>query len=170
MERVAIFIDGSNFYHGLKSNIGNTSIDFAKLGEVLCRGRRLVRTYYYNAPVDQTREPERYRSQQRFFERLKRTPYLSLKLGRLERRGDTFVEKGVDINIAVDMLRYAYEDTYDTAILISGDGDFAVAVEAVEDRGKHVENAYFPNVSRHLQDACDVFIKLDPTFLAPALL
>jgi hypothetical protein len=43
MERVCIFIDGSNFYHGLKANYGNTRIDFKKLGNVLRQERRLVR-------------------------------------------------------------------------------------------------------------------------------
>jgi len=42
------------------------------------------------------------------------------------------------------------------------DGDFAAAVEAVKDLGKHVENA-FPRkgLSRHLWSACDRFVELD---------
>jgi hypothetical protein len=31
MARIVIFIDGSNFYHGLKSNIGKTTVDFENL-------------------------------------------------------------------------------------------------------------------------------------------
>ena len=48
-ERVVIFIDGSNFYHGLKSNHHKTAINFEKLANKLAGGRKLVRTYYYNA-------------------------------------------------------------------------------------------------------------------------
>jgi hypothetical protein len=34
VERTIIFIDGSNFYHGLKKNIGKgTEIDFGKFGD-----------------------------------------------------------------------------------------------------------------------------------------
>ncbi len=105
--------------------------------------RKLIRIYYYNAPHKKEIDEEKYKSQQKFFSLLERTPYLELKLGRLEPRGDTFIEKGVDILLAVDMLKYAYDDLYDTAILVSGDGDFAAAVNAVKDRGKHVEHAYF---------------------------
>lgn len=45
-----IFIDGSNFYHGLKNVVGKTNIDFQRLAEKLCGERELVRIYYYNAP------------------------------------------------------------------------------------------------------------------------
>lgn len=167
-ERVAIFIDGSNLYHGLRDQIGKTNLDFQKFGELLCKGRKLIRTYYYNAPLKQQYDREKYQSQQRFFERLKRTPYVSLKLGRLiYHQGAPVAEKGVDIKIAVDMLRYAYEDTYDVAILVSGDGDFEDAIEAVKDRGKHVELAYFTNAARQLIDACDVFIQLNKDVLKP---
>ncbi len=66
-KKVMIFIDGSNFYHALK-NLGVTSIDFKHLCDSLIgRERELVRVYYYNAPVNQSEEPERYKRQQKFF-------------------------------------------------------------------------------------------------------
>ena len=168
MSRVSIFIDGSNFYHALRNAGCNTNIDFHKLGTELCGpDRDLVRIYYYNAPVDQTEYPEAYAAQQRFFSSLHRTPYLELKLGRLMRRGNTFVEKGVDIMIATDMITYAYTDSYDVAILVSGDGDFVPAVLAVKNAGKHVENACFSNSqSHHLLQTCDKFIEIDNGFIA----
>ena len=85
-ERVAIFIDGSNFYHGLKTCISNTKVDFSKFSQLLCGGRELVRAYYYNAPVNQQAFPNIYKDQQRFFDSLKTVPYFVLKLGRLEKR------------------------------------------------------------------------------------
>jgi uncharacterized LabA/DUF88 family protein len=165
-ERVAIFIDGSNFYHCLKEDFGTAAIDFGKLAECLANGRQLLRIYYYNAPVNAKTNPEQYKRQQQFFDRLRNTPYLSLRLGRLETRRGSTVEKGVDIAIAVDMLKMAFRDLYDTAILISGDGDFAYAAEAVKDLGKHVENAMPKSgISFHLKSACDRFILLDENFL-----
>ena len=65
------------------------------------------------------------------------------------------------------MLRYAHNNAYDTAILVSGDGDFATDVEAVKDRGKHVEVAAVKTgQSYHLRNACDRFISLDDQFLS----
>lgn len=145
MEKVAIFIDGSNFYHGMKSNLGEgINIKFEKFSELLSGSRKLVRTYYYNAPVRKEDDEEKYKAQQRFFQKLDIIPYFTVKLGRLEKRPKGYVEeKGVDVKLAVDMLQLAYSDVYDTAILVSGDGDFAYVVEAVKNCGKHVEVAYF---------------------------
>jgi len=197
-ERAAIFIDGSNFYHGLKICIGNTKVDFSKFSQLLCGSRELVRAYYYNAPVNQQAFPDIYKDQQKFFDSLKTVPYFVLKLGRLEKRtvkvdkenlmktfGDdvaklilekwgevitTYVEKGVDIDLAADMLRLAYNNAYDTAIIVTGDGDFVSAVNGVKDMGKHVENANFSDgKGYHIRTACDKFISLDKDFLKPCL-
>lgn len=190
MERVTIFIDGSNFYHGLKANNCSTKIDFHKLSKLLTgQQRSLIRTYYYNAAYNQGDNPSEYANQLRFLTGLRRTPYLAVRLGRLEKRttqidqeklkealGDkltrrfieifgkeitSYVEKGVDIAIAVDMLKFAYSDSYDTAILISGDGDFVSALEEVQNLGKHVENVYFSKGhSIYLRETCDKFVAL----------
>lgn len=129
MDRICIFIDGSNFYHGLKHALNRTQIDFYKLSLLLCDDRKLIRTYYYNAPRIQEDNQEQYKAQQKFFDSLYKTPYLEVKLGRLERRDKsyscpycrkdceitTYVEKGVDVNLATDMLKFATDNIYDTA-------------------------------------------------------
>ena len=155
--RVMIFIDGSNLYHGLKKDFGRTDLDYGHFAELLCDGRQLVRVHYYNAPFPQELNKQRYQSQQRFFDKLREIPYHRVILGRLEPRpGNVLVEKGVDIKIAVDMMRLAASDVYDVAILVSGDGDFASVVEAVQDMGKHVENVTAPSTkSKHLGQVCD---------------
>lgn len=164
--RVCFFIDGSNLYHGLKAHCGKTNIDFYKLCLKLCGDRQLIRIYYYNAPVNKDDNEEMYKKQQKFFEGLRRTPYLQLTLGRLERRNHVMVEKGVDVFLAIDMLRYAYSGTYDVAVLISSDGDFAGAIHAVKEVGKHVEYVHFKEgVSRHLLDSCDVHTLLTKEFI-----
>lgn len=164
MERVSIFIDGSNLYHGLKSIFGRTDINFQLFIDRLVGTRKLIRTYYYNAPIPANTNPERARHQQGFFARLQHIPYFDIRLGRLEPRGNTFVEKGVDIAIAIDMLSMAMHDAYDTAILVSSDGDFAKAIHAVCDTGKHVEVACFKK-AYHLKQAADKVIELNETAL-----
>ena len=164
MERVSIFIDGSNLYHGLKSAFDRTDLDFQLFVDRVVSDRQLIRTYYYNATVPTNREPERARHQQGFFASLRHIPYFDIRLGRLEPRGDTFVEKGVDIAIAVDMLSMAMHNAYDTAILVSSDGDFAKAIRAVCDTGKHVEVVCFQR-AYHLKQAADRAIELTETFL-----
>jgi len=140
--RLAIFIDGSNLYHALRTAYSRADLDFRLLASRLCGDRDLVRAYYYNAPVAQQENPTAYREQQRFFAALQSTPYFELRLGRLVNRAGVLVEKGVDVRLAVDMVRMGHLGIYDTAILVSGDGDFADAVQAVKDMGKHVECAF----------------------------
>jgi len=166
MDRVSIFIDGSNLYHGLKGEFGRADLNFNLFIERLVNGRRLIRTYYYNAPVPVGQNPEQARNQQRFFDGLRRIPYLAIRLGRLEPRDDTFVEKGVDITIAVDMLSMAFHNAYGTAVLVSSDGDFVKVIEAVRDLGKHVEVACFRK-AYHVKQAADKVIELNQAFLAP---
>jgi uncharacterized protein (TIGR00288 family) len=48
------------------------------------------------------------------------------------------VEKAVDVALAVDMVRMAERDEYDTAHLLAADGDYTPAVEAAMSAGKKV--------------------------------
>jgi uncharacterized LabA/DUF88 family protein len=165
-ERVAIFIDGSNLFHALQTDFKRIDIDFELLTKALLRGRSLVRVYYYTALPDQSRNQEKYQKQQKFVAALSKKDYFSVVLGRLEPREHGFVEKGVDISLAVDVLEMGFRDGYDTAIIISGDGDFAKAVEVVKHLGKHVENASTKScLSRHLQAECDKTITLSSDFM-----
>ena len=185
-ERVAIFIDGSNFYHGLRAMFQRSDVDFERLSKKLCSDRKHVRTYYYIVPLNQKENPQAYSQQQKFFSYLDRVPYLERRLGRLVRRRqelecphckqkfqrDFHLEKGVDVKIAMDMLDMAVKKIYDIAILVSGDGDFSNAIRAVKEQGLSVENAYFPRDpfgrtghSWELMQVSDKFINLNSDFM-----
>jgi len=155
-DRVAIFIDGSNLYHALRENCGRVNLNFVQFISKLCGTRHLFRTYYYNVLQDPTQRPEGYREQQEFFDILRKTPYLEVRLGTTKLLQGIPVEKGIDIMLATDLLHFAWNDLYDVAILVSGDGDFAYALQAAKNMGKHVEVAYFErNVSKDLLEVAD---------------
>jgi uncharacterized LabA/DUF88 family protein len=150
MDRVCIFIDGSNFYHALKDAKLPVTVDFGRLAIALVGpDRRHVHTYYYNTPLIRPRHDEpdiaakdrRCRSQQRFFNALRFIPNLTFKPGRFQRLpGGGQVEKGVDVMLAIDMLTLAFKDRYDVAILVSSDADFKHAIDVVKfETGKRVE-------------------------------
>jgi len=63
--------------------------------------------------------------------------------GYIMHNDDRFYEKGVDVKIAVDILVGAYEDEYDTAVLISSDTDLVPAIEKVRLLGKRIEYVGF---------------------------
>ncbi len=64
------------------------------------------------------------------------------------------------------MLVHAVRGNYDVAVLVSGDNDFAGALQAVKDLGKNVEVALFGNGSHTLRDVADRVVALDAAFLA----
>ena len=180
MDRVVTFIDGSNLYHGLKADFKKTRFNISHLAEKLVQGRRLIRTYYYTAPISDIEDPEGAKEQQKFFNVLHNTPYVTIRLGKLVKRTitskcpkcgesfsrDTHSQKGVDAYLVLDMLKLAKDNVYDVAILVSGDGDLAEVVRTVKDTGKQVENAFTKyGWSRELQQASDKRILLDSAFM-----
>ena len=134
-ERVAIFMDGSNLYHALEENCGRMDLEFQGFINTLTAGRYLHRAYYYNILQDPERRGHAFQEQGKFLATLHNTPYLEVRLGTSKYRGDMLVEKGIDIMIATDILLFAWRDLYDSAILVSGDGDFAYALQAVKNFG-----------------------------------
>ncbi len=165
-ERVVIFIDGSNLFHAIRYM--NIRIDYQRLVEFLKEDRRLIRTYFYGAVPQEkdlkknSPEWESYLRQKRFLEELS-LQGIKVKLAKLRRLpSGEYIEKEVDIMLATDMLSMAYMNTYDTAVLVSGDSDFSYTVEEVQRIGKRVENATFKRTSSyHLRKVCDRFLLLD---------
>ena len=64
------------------------------------------------------------------------------------------VEKGVDSAIATDMLQQAWDNTYDSAVLMTSDRDFIPMVQFLQTRGKKVMHASFTRGGRELANAC----------------
>lgn len=169
-KRVAIFIDGSNFYKCKAQELPGRRFDYAQFRDLLTGDRDLVRAYYYNAPLDPKYDEQKYKQQQKFFDYLRHLDYFEVKLGKLVPRGGRYVQKGVDVRLAVDMVGFAAANMYDIAVLISGDGDFADAVQHVKNLGKHVENAFFQTGrSRDLSGKADRFTLLTGEYLKDCL-
>lgn len=73
-----------------------------------------------------------------------------------------YVEKAVDVLLAVEMLELAVADEYDVAYLLSADGDFTGAVSAVRRMGKKVFVAVpHPYNGAQLAAVANTMIRLD---------
>ena len=169
-ERVMIFIDGPNLYTTLRK-LGQ-KVDYFKLAEELARGRRLIRVYIYTTynpeKPDEKEGMERFRRTLEFGGSfvVKPIPKHRKFINEGGEKRQIWVEKGVDVALVTDMLKLAYSDAYDTAILISGDADFVEAVRAVQERGKKVEVVMFSHVvSPELKRVADAFMEL--SYLLP---
>ncbi len=149
--RIAIFIDGSNlFYAALQLGI---EIDYAKLLVLLTQGSKLLRAFFYTG-VDRAND-----KQQGFLLWMRRNGY-RLVTKDVVQFPDGSKKANLDVEIAVDMLNLA--PYYDTAILVSGDGDLAYAVNTVSYKGVRVEVVSLRSMtSDSLINVADYFIDID---------
>lgn len=149
--RVAIFIDGSNlFYAALQLGI---EIDYTKLLCKLTAGSRLFRSFFYTG-VDRTNE-----KQQGFLLWMRRNGYRVIAKD-LVQLPDGSKKANLDVEIAVDLV--ALVSYYDTAVLVSGDGDLAYAADAASYRGARVEVVSLRSMtSDSLINVADRYIDLE---------
>ena len=160
MDKVIVFIDGSNLYHGMKR--ARVNFDILKLAQFLAANRKFVRCYYYGSfnPFD-TISLGRHRS----FVRSLNLQGVVTNIKPLRIHEGRKVEKGADVHLAVDLVTFALQGYYDCAILISGDEDFFIAVDTVKQAGKIIEIAYFSNqIAEALRLRADTFHDLNKVY------
>lgn len=80
----------------------------------------------------------------KFLFNLKQLPRFEIRLGKLARYGNNFVQKRVDILMAVDLVRLSWAKQISKAILVTGDSDFVPAIQAAKDAGVLVSLYYSP--------------------------
>ena len=80
-------------------------------------------------------------------------------------RTQFWVEKAVDVNLAIDMVTMAINNDYDAAYLLSADGDFTKAAEFVRSRGKKVYAAS-PGKGAQLAAAVDSFTHIPASWVS----
>ena len=171
--KVMVFIDWAyllNCLNAIRSGTDTGIIDVAKFGAKLVGRRRLIRIYVYDGKIERPPNDmwrERQAGQQRFEAALAHVPDVEIRWGRLQfTEGRQPRQKGVDVLLSLDMLRFALKSNYDTAILVSGDGDYADVVRMVKDEGKRVELVAFPESrSWTLLQAADTCVEVDMAFL-----
>ena len=149
--RVAIFIDGSNlFYAALQLAI---EIDYTKLLSCLAGRSRLLRAFFYTG-VDRSNE-----KQQGFLLWMRRNGYRVIAKD-LVQLPDGSKKANLDVEIAVDLMSLV--GAYDTAVIVSGDGDLAYAADAVSYRGARIEVVSLRSMTSYsLINVSDRYIDLD---------
>ncbi len=168
-QRVAIFIDGSNLYHNLKKF--NIKTKFEEIIKRVETKRQIVDIFYYTALLDKSINENKYNEHKRFLDKINKIPNFhvvlcNLRKAILEDGSVNFAIKGDDVYLATDLIKGAYENLYDIAIIISGDADFIPAIKLVQKNGKKVINAFFPKSSSYLlRNCCDGSINLKKRLL-----
>lgn len=150
MKRVAVFVDGSNLYRALKER-RLLPVDLTSLAWRLAGGRP-ASMRFYTAP---------FPGHGSFMRSLEARGWLVVT-GHTRNTGNGHREKGVDVALAVDLVLAAAGGLYDRAVLVSGDGDLARAVEAARELGLPVTVAQFQEyISSYLARAAAEVVLLD---------
>ena len=147
-KKIAIFIDGGNFYRKIRESTlipKGTRFDYDKFVEFLAKGRNIISKSYYIGIVrnyDKSKKSQKMiESQQKFLSGLENIGY-KIKRGKIV-YDNKIREKGVDVQIAIDLVVGSVEHNYDTAIIVSSDTDLIPAIKYVRSKGKHVEYVGF---------------------------
>jgi uncharacterized LabA/DUF88 family protein len=146
-KNVAVFVDVANIFYAAKA--AGADIDYVTLLKAAVAGRDFVRAYAYTG-LDPENE-----NQRNFHSFLARHGYKVVSKD-IRKYGDGKVKANLDIELVVDMMKTARN--LDVAIVVSGDGDFAPAIRAVQEMGVRVEVISFRgNTSSDLIEAADIF-------------
>jgi uncharacterized LabA/DUF88 family protein len=161
MSGVVWLIDAAYVLKGHQGNIDYLSMRrFLQEWAIPERGGRFDTIIFYNSYREQDLEKARP-----FYDKLQANGF-QVKLYPLKKMGVTcqhcntdgerFVQKGVDIAIATDMLSLAYEGKCKRIVLTAGDGDFLDAVQRVRKIFREVYlAAYQRSCSNELAYAAD---------------
>jgi uncharacterized LabA/DUF88 family protein len=147
--RTSVFVDGENAYYAQRS-LG-WFFDPRKLLDHFTQGAIIGDAFWY---ASQKMPPDP--REQRFYGYLNHAGYTvrvkSIKYFRDEVSGELTRKANLDLEMAIDLFTTIAQ--YDTAVLVTGDGDFERAVELLRSYGKRVIIASTQEtVARELRNA-----------------
>jgi len=145
MQRTIAYIDGFNLHFGLKSK-GWRKYYWLNIHlliqNLLKQTQLLIQTKYFTSLISSPRRnPDKGKRQLTYLEALQTQSSFEIIYGhylikpqncnRCQARWTSHEEKMTDVNIAVELLSDAFQDKFDTALLISADSDLSSPIERV---------------------------------------
>ncbi len=164
-ERVLVYVDGFNLYFGILEARYNQCkwLDLRLLSpNLLKNSQELVGVKYFTSRLNNNRYKQK---RQTIYIEALQSKDVEVFFGQYQSdsieckscgyRWPKFNEKMTDVNIATEMLNDAFNDRYDTAMLISGDSDLVPPIRSIHENynSKRVFVAFPPK--RHNQTVAD---------------
>lgn len=141
------FLDGQNLFHAVRESFGYTfpNYDVRKLAETVCKAQGWVlgQTRFYTGVPDPTDDPKWHffwakklavmgRQNVHVYSRSLR--YRNRVVTLPDKTTHTYLageEKGIDVRIALDIIRLAHRRQYDVALIFSQDQDLSEVAEEI---------------------------------------
>jgi uncharacterized LabA/DUF88 family protein len=161
--RTICFIDNSYIFRGSYKH--QWRVDFRKLVEVLAGPGPVWQTYFFASEEDPPNA-----DQTNLYKYLKLALHFEVHLYPLRKRQmrcnacgnewSSYSEKAAAIGMAATLVSLAYNNAFDTGILVTGDSDFLEPIRTVKSLGKRIElSAWRDSIAQDLEmeASADVF-------------
>ena len=174
MNRVSFFIDGFNVFHSLdcnKSYYKYKWLDYSALAKCFIKSTDTIADIYYFTAYAEWNQSKRARHQ--LLVRALTMRGVKIVFGKFKLRDkkcrhchkiyQTFEEKQTDVNISIKLFQCAYDDTFDTGILVTGDSDIVPAIKAVKESFPAKRIGLVIPIGRsaeEMKNACDFHMKM----------
>lgn len=173
MQKVKVYIDGFNFYFGLKDMVKKDGswkkfywLDIVNFFEsMLTKKQQLEKVVYFSARPHDINASKR---QDLLFSANKLNNKFQLVLGKYLKKEitcrncgniiQTYEEKETDVRIATQIINDVYNESCDISIIVSADSDIIPSVELIKEiNPNHKIFVYFPPLrySVNLSNSCD---------------
>lgn len=184
-KKVIVFIDGNNLFHRMWEFYKTHRIDIQELSKTLCCSNRDLKQirYYYSPFIKQVNEKTALLQQVYVEDMRKAITNLHISQGKYIKTKTLlkkevfekikgiitsedlvgYVEKGIDVQITVDMINLGIRKEYDTAILVSTDSDFVPILTCLKAYNIKMQVAAFQDALHScfdLKNHCKSFINL----------
>ena len=143
-ERVIFYIDGFNLYHGMRDKGWKRYywLNLHLLGKNLLKPWQiLVGTKYFTAKISTSKDPGKVKRQSNFLEALGTVNEIEIFYGHyLPKQQRCFKcgaswnsheEKMTDVNISVQIMGDAFNNRFDTALVLSADSDLSPPIHFI---------------------------------------
>jgi uncharacterized LabA/DUF88 family protein len=156
--KTIVYVDAFNLYYGALKGTPYKWLDLSKLCQLLLPQHQLEHIHYFTALIlPRPHDPQQPQRQQLYLRALQTIPNLSITYGHFLSQEVMMKvvnplpgqapyvnvikteEKGSDVNIAAQLLKDAFTNQFDTAVLISNDSDLVLPLKiARQDLAKKV--------------------------------
>jgi uncharacterized LabA/DUF88 family protein len=146
MKKTNLYIDGTNLFIGLIDLFGVNDIpSFKSILKNINKIIKIDHIFFYASYTLPTNK--KYKDtlvvEAKFYKQVIETPNLIFYKG--HRSPTSGKEKGVDVHLAIDITKDAFQKKYNQAVIMSGDADFVYAVEIVRFLNIPIHALFIPN-------------------------
>ncbi len=152
MLKTNVYIDAFNLYYGILQGSKCKWLDVRKLAAILLPKHQIVKIKYFTALVNaRENDPDQPMRQQMYLRALGTLPEVEIYYGHFLTNsvamplveplvdGTKYVkvikteEKGSDVNLASQLLRDGFMNSYECAVLVTGDSDLLMPMKIVRE-------------------------------------